>query len=93
MELLNKKIDKLKDGYYLFSSANCPACEKLKNSLHELDGDESVIELDAYEYQAIAMELGLMGTPCLVEMRDNREYDRMYGAANEQRLSAFFKGE
>ncbi len=93
MELNSKVIEQLEDGFFLFTSPNCPTCEKLKNMLAEVELDIVVTELNAYEHQAIAQSLGLMGTPCIIDYRDNREFDRIYGAPSLARLTAFLKGE
>lgn len=93
MIITKLQIETLEDGLYLFSTENCPTCEKLKNMLNEIKIDISIIELDAYAHQEICMSLGLMGTPCLIDYRDNREYDRMYGAPSVMRIQSFLKGE
>ncbi len=93
MQINKLQIEKLEDGFYLFTTPNCPTCEKLKTILHGIDLEVTISELNAYEHQAIAMNLGLMGTPCIIDYRDNKEYDRMYGAPSESRVNAFLKGE
>lgn len=93
MEINKAKIEKLADGMYLFTTPNCPTCEKLKGLLTEIELASNIIELNAYEHQDLAMSLGLMGTPCIIDYRDNREYDRMYGAPNINRITSFLKGE
>ncbi len=93
MEINKAKMGKLIDGMYLFTTPNCPTCEKLKGLLAEVDEAVMVTELNAYEHQDIAMSLGLMGTPCMIDYRDGKEYDRMYGAPNTNRITAFLKGE
>lgn len=93
MEIKKTNINNLEDGLYLFSTVNCPTCEKLKQLLNEIDLDQKIIELDAYEHQEICQKLGLMGTPCLIDYRDNSEYDRMYGAPSDKRVLSFLKGE
>ncbi len=89
----NKTIKDLVNGFYLFTTQNCPTCEKLKGLLNEIDVEVKLTELDAYENQELAMEIGLMGTPCIVDVRDNKEYDRMYGAPSAVRVRNFLKGE
>ncbi len=93
MKIINVKIEAMEEGFYLISTPNCPTCEKLKQLLNELEYDVIITELNAYEHQDICMSLGLMGTPCLIDYRDNREYDRMYGAPSSARILAFLKGE
>ncbi len=93
MEINKKQMEQLVDGFYLFTTPNCPTCEKLKTVLNGIEIEVTISELNAYEHQEIAMKLGLMGTPCLIDYRDNKEYDRMYGAPSEVRISAFLKGE
>ncbi len=91
---LNKQIlNKLEDGFFLFTSPNCPTCEKLKNLITEVGLDITITELDAYDHAEIAQGLGLMGTPCIIDYRDNREFDRIYGAPSITRLTAFLRGE
>lgn len=93
MAIETVKVESLKDGFYLFTTTNCPTCEKLKNNIREIDIEVTISELDAFEHQQIAQGLGLMGTPCLIDYRDNREYDRIYGAASNKRIISFLKGE
>ncbi len=93
MQINKKQVVNLEDGFYLFTTPSCPTCEKLKLSLKEITLDVNVTELNAYEHQEIAIKLGLMGTPCMVDFRNNKEYDRMYGAPSEARVTAFLKGE
>lgn len=93
MNVIKNKVDKLEDGLYLFTTANCPTCEKLKNILNEIESTQELTELNAYEHQDICMSLSLMGTPCLIDYRNDKEYDRMYGAASLGRVEAFLKGE
>lgn len=93
MQIINSQVETLEDGMYLFSTPNCPTCEKLKQLLNELDFDITITELNAYEHQEICMGLSLMGTPCMIDYRFNREYDRMYGAPSNARVLAFLKGE
>lgn len=83
----------LEDGFYLFTTPSCPTCEKLKNILNNIETPSNLSEIDAYENQQIAMELNMMGTPCIIDFRDGREYDRIYGAPSVKRIEAFFKGE
>ncbi len=93
MKISSEITNVLEDGFYLFTTSNCPTCEKLKTILNGLELEVVVNELDAYEHQEMAMDLGLMGTPCIVDLRDQKEYDRMYGAPSESRILAFMKGE
>lgn len=93
MELNKMEIEKLTTGFYLFTTNNCPTCEKLKNLLKEVDVEGRIVELDAYAHQKIAMKQGLMGTPCLLDIREGKEFDRMYGAPSRKRVEAFLKGE
>lgn len=93
MQIIKKKLDKLEDGFYLFTTENCPTCEKLKNILNEVTVDVKLSELNAYEHQDICISLSLMGTPCLIDYRKDKEYDRMYGAASLERVETFLKGE
>lgn len=93
MPITKSKLEKLEDGFYLFSTPNCPTCEKLKQLLQEVDHGTQITELNAYDHQDVCMSLGLMGTPCLIDYRNGREYDRMYGAPKTNRVLAFLKGE
>lgn len=93
MKLNKTELDELTGGFYLFTTSNCPTCEKLKNLLKEIEVEDSVFELDAYAHQKIAIKQGLMGTPCLLDIRNGKEYDRMYGAPSRKRVEAFLKGE
>ncbi len=93
MEINKKQMEQLVDGFYLFTTPNCSTCEKLKTILNGIELEVTISELNAYEHQEIAMKLGLMGTPCLIDYRYNKEYDRMYGAPSEVRARAFLKGE
>ncbi len=93
MKITKDKLEKLVDGFYLFTTENCPTCEKLKSSLSDISIDVSIVELNAYDNQNLAMEFNLMGTPCMIDYRQGSEYDRMYGAPNTKRITAFLKGE
>lgn len=93
MQLNKANIEQLEDGLYLFTTPNCPTCEKLKGLLAEVNEPVVITDLDAYEHQDIAMKLSLMGTPCMIDYRDDKEYDRMYGAPNVNRIKTFLKGE
>lgn len=93
MTITKQQIEKLEAGFYLFTTANCPTCEKLKMALKELDLEYEITEVDAYAHQNLCVELSLIGTPCLIDYRDNREYDRMYGAPSSSRIQSFLKGE
>lgn len=90
---MKNKLTQLNDGFYLFTTEQCPTCEKLKTNIHELGLQTKVEELDAYKNKSICMELSLIGTPCIVDVRGGKEYDRIYGAPCVTRLQAFFKGE
>lgn len=89
----SNNVKYLEDGMYLFTTQNCPTCEKLKQLLNELEHGIKITELDAHQHQEICMSLSLMGTPCLIDHRDGREFDRMYGAPSNKRVLAFLKGE
>lgn len=93
MELIKTKIEFLEDGFYLFSTVSCPMCENLKGKLKNVQANTIVTELDAYDHQQICQSLGLIGTPCLIEIRNGKEYDRMYGSSNKTKLELFLKGE
>lgn len=93
MEIIKTNTEQLVDGLYLFSTPHCPTCDRLKKEMVQIELDVQVTELNAYEHREICQQLGLIGTPCLIDYRDNREYDRMYGAPSEKQLIAFLKGE
>ncbi len=93
MKVNKSNIEQIETGYYLFSTNNCPTCEDLKDKLSTINNEDSVIELDAYEHQAICIKYHLIGTPCLLKCENGEETNRMYGAPNIERLKRFFKGE
>ncbi|WOO86835.1 thioredoxin family protein [Mollicutes bacterium LVI A0039] len=93
MEIIKTNVPVLEAGFYLFTTENCPSCEKLKSTVRELEVDTTLYEVEAHSHQEIAMSLNIMGTPCIIDYRDGKEYDRIYGAASMKRLEAFFKGE
>lgn len=93
MKIISDNVEKLEDGFYLFSTPMCPTCDALKRMIATVELDTILIELNAYEHQQICQQLSLIGTPCLINYRDNREYDRLYGAPSVQRLVAFLEGE
>lgn len=92
--IINKiEIEAVTDGFFLFSTVNCPTCHKLKQLCNKIELDVTINELDAYKHPKICQQLGLIGTPCLIDIREGKEYDRMYGAPSQARVEAFLKGE
>lgn len=90
---IKKANDITEDGFYLLTTPDCPACNELKYNISECETEGIVNELSAYECEEICMKFSIIGTPCLLDIRNDKEYDRMYGAKSRELLESFFKGE
>ncbi len=93
MEIIKQELNQLETGIYLVTSTNCPTCEKLKDMIKGIDLASKVILIDAVKHQAICMEYSIVATPCLLDIKAGKEYDRMYGARSESAVLDFLKGE
>ncbi len=45
MQINKLQIEKLEDGFYLFTTPNCPTCEKLKTILQCIEQEFTKTEL------------------------------------------------
>lgn len=85
-------IDEL-HGFYLLTTANCPTCNKVKEDLATIANKPVVYEINANDFLELAKILNVIGTPCLLNMKYGKEYDRLYGAPSIMKLEQFFQGE
>lgn len=69
-----------------FNATWCPPCQALHPILEEMADDYKIVTVDVDEEDILAAQYGVSSIPCLVFIRDGKEYDRRVGLQPKKRL-------